>query len=129
MFVSKDLVAVTVDGENVIDLLPKMSYAVKQRVIGAATKMKMGHAEDTEINIGEWQIALLVMNVRSWRGNAFAGVECTPANIERLDPDEPLVTAVLDKIAELNPVKESPVPNSPGGNTSTTAGAPPSPAA
>ena len=107
---------------NAIRILPKMSYGVRQRVIGAAAKLiptKAGNrkerraarkargGQDVDFDVGAYQIALLVHNIVGWQGPAFAGVACTPANIERLDPDEPLVAKVIQEIGERN-VQEEP---------------------
>lgn len=122
MFVS-GRVAVTAEGVtdektltpdvDVVFIRTKMDYGTRQRVVGAAAKMQQtqgggrgkarrGKAPEMEFDVGQYSIALLRFNVLGWNGPSFAGVSCTPENIERLDPDEPLVQKVLDVIGERN---------------------------
>ena len=106
MFVSNERVPVSVDGENTIFIRAKMSYGVKQKVQTAILHVTRGmdseSLENIPLDIGAANIALLVHNILDWAGPAFADVECTPANIERLDPDESLVDAVLAEINRRN---------------------------
>lgn len=55
------------------------------------------------LTLGAYQLALLRHNIVGWEGPAFDGVPCTREHIGRLDPDEPLVQRVLERIDELNP--------------------------
>jgi len=105
---------------DVIYIRPKMDYGTRQRVVGAAAKLTQSPApqgnrrqrraqraqkkqeQNVDFDVGAYQIALLVQNVLGWDGPSFAGVACTPANIERLDSDNPLVQMVLKEIAERN---------------------------
>jgi len=54
-------------------------------------------------------------------------VPCVRENILRLDPDEPLVEAVLAEVQRRNLRPESPIKNSPTASGSTSAGEQPSP--
>lgn len=114
-------IAVTADGiieerlvtpeMDVIFIRAKMDYGTTQRVIGAATKVMVQSgrrktartkAKDMAMDVGAFQVALLVLNVLDWQGPSFVGVPCVPTNIERLDPSEPLVQRVLTEIGERN---------------------------
>lgn len=127
VFVSGGRVAICATGEinetdvtpelDVMFIRPAMDYGTRQRVIGMATKVKpstkkqkhMTRAErkkqqdaDVNFDVGVYQIALLLANLLSWQGPSFVGVPLTQANVERLDPNDPLVKAVLDALAERN---------------------------
>lgn len=106
--------------DDVIFIRTKMDYGTRQRVIGAMVKAerksektvrgkkgKTAAVPEMGFDVAAYQIALLTHNILEWRGPSFAGVACSPANIERLDPDEPLVKAVLEEIGERNPPAES----------------------
>lgn len=104
--------------QDVIWIRPAMDYGTRQRVVGSATKVKQSLTQgnrrqrraaraqkqsvDAEFDVGAYQIALLVQNVLAWDGPSFVGVACTPANIERINPNEPLVKLVLVEIGERN---------------------------
>lgn len=124
MFVDTTRVAVT-EGENTIYIKPKMDYGTRNAILGAAADARLdakGNVSAPKIEVGRYQNALLVHNIVAWEGPAFATVVCTPANILRLDPDEPLVVKVLEEIARRNPQKQSPVPNSRTASGSSTTG-------
>lgn len=100
---------------DVIFVRRKMDYGTRQRVVGAAVKItekdvKRGRAarkarkakQEAEFNVGAYQIALLVHNILEWRGPQFLGVPLLPRNIEQVDPDDPIIKAVLDYIGEAN---------------------------
>jgi hypothetical protein len=120
MFVSKEPVPVTVDGENIIYIRPRMSYGVKQRVISAAAHV----ATDLSavVDVGAYNLALLTENVVRWEGPMFAGHPCTPAEMEQLDPGDPLLDAVLAEINTRNTEKETTDPNgsAPSGSDGST---------
>lgn len=88
---------------DVIYIRPKMDYGTRQRVIGAATKVTAQKAkssrrkatQDVTVDVGDYQIALLVHNVLGWAGPSFQGVACVAQNIEKLDSDFPIVAAVI----------------------------------
>lgn len=130
MFVSKDRVPVRVEGDDTGDtiyILPKMPFGTKQRALSALSHIGTdGTSEGTgiDIDLGAYNIALMKLNIVGWEGPSFAGVACTPENIEQLDPDEPLVVRVLEEIGRRNPVRrdaESPNAPAPAGDTSSTA--------
>lgn len=102
---------------DVMFIRPKMDYGTRQRVIGAASKLvdkkiegnrherraaRKAGKKDVDVDIGAYQLALLAQNILGWQGPSFANVSCVPANIERLDTDEPLVAMVLKEIGERN---------------------------
>jgi hypothetical protein len=106
------------DQTDVIFIRPKMDYGTRQRVIGSAAKMveqqtsaprrarrasaAKAQAAKFDFDVGQYQIALLVHNVIGWAGPSFAGYACTPANVEKLDSDKPLVQMAIKEIAERN---------------------------
>lgn len=112
IFVDTTPVAVTVDdGVNTIWIRPKMGYGVEQRVIGEAAKLQQAQRQNgngassgqtVEINLGAYNLALLVNNILRWEGPRFGAIPCTPDNIELLDDDDPLVEKVLAEIQARN---------------------------
>ena len=114
------------DAIDVVFIRPKMDFGTRNKVVGAAAKLaqqaqqaKGGRRADRrkakdragmEFDVGAYQTALLVHNILGWAGPSFRGFACTPENISAIDPDEPIVTAVLDAIADRNnqPEDDSP---------------------
>lgn len=114
------------DGIDVMFIRPKMDYGTRNKVIGEAAKIlqsqqkaKAGMSKrqrkqlaeqqkeqsgetGMQLNVGAYQSALLKYNILSWNGPSFAGWACTPENIEKLDPDAPLVAKVIEEISERN---------------------------
>lgn len=129
MFVDKTKVPVTINDEDVIYILPKMPFGVRQRVMGELARIDSDGTQrgtDFHINLGAYNIALMQHNIVGWEGPSFEGVPCTRENIEQLDPDEPLVDKVLQEIGRRNPVNpEKPSPNRDpaAGSTSSKASA------
>lgn len=126
LFVSKEKVGVTVDGENVIYILPKMSFGIKQKAMQAMSSISGTDAKNVAVslNIGAYNLALMKLNIVGWEGPAFKGLSFKPDLIEDLDPDEPLVEKVLEEINRRNTKsKDAPSPNSSdnNGDTSLTA--------
>lgn len=126
-FVSRDEVPVTLDDEsvpfeerNIIFIKPKMDFGTKQIVQDAVRKMTTtGDGQMlTEIEIGAGNTALLHHNVVRWQGPGFQAMPCTPENIDRLDPDLPLLERVLEEINARNAPKEKDDPNSQTKSTS-----------
>ena len=106
MFVDAKPIDVTV-GDNTISIRPKMDLGTRNRCMDALTSIGKENGEvDMELHIGAYQVALMRENVLSWRGPAFVGILCTPANIAKLDPDEPLVEQVLEEITARNPLQK-----------------------
>lgn len=103
MFVNDERVAVTLDGTNIIYIRPKMDLGTRNRVLGAMAQLD--EQRQIHADIGAYLIALAEANIVGWEGPAFDGVPCVAANIRRLDPDNPLVEAVLDEIARRNPLE------------------------
>lgn len=104
-------------GVDVIFIRPKMDYGTRQRVNGAAAKVRQssvgnrrqrraakarGEKIEMDLDVGAYQLALLVENVLGWQGPSFVGFACEAKNIERLDPAEPLVAQVIQQIADRN---------------------------
>lgn len=89
------------DGQtNTIYVRAKMDVDTLTRVKVEFNQIN-GGAE--RLTLGAYQLALLRHNIVGWEGPAFTDVPCTREHIGRLDPDEPLVASVLEKIDELNP--------------------------
>jgi hypothetical protein len=101
MFVATEGTAVTLDGQNIIFIRPKMDFGTKALVEDALLEAEAG-SKKSKLRWGAYQTALLVHNVLKWSGPAFVGVDCNEVNVRRLDPDEPLVSRVLDEIAKRN---------------------------
>jgi hypothetical protein len=96
-----------------------MDFGTKQRVMSAAIQLseesgvQVGKGVRVDVQFGAIQTALLVHNIVRWAGPSFVEVPCTPENIVRLDPDEPLVQKVLRELDTRNPgKKQSPDPKS-----------------
>lgn len=105
MFVNGQPVPVTGGAETIL-IRPKMDFATKNRCMDALAAIGRADGEpDVAVRLGAYQTALLVENIIAWHGPAFDGVPCNAANIARLDPDEPLVEAVLVEIVRRNPLR------------------------
>lgn len=122
MFVKAEHIPVSDDKGNTIYIRSKMDYGTANKVNGAALKVKPGmtkqEIENLDIDIGAYQTALLQYNIVRWEGPDFtdpAGrvIPCNPLKIAEFDPDQPLLAAVLEKIAERNKKRESPDPKEP----------------
>ena len=106
MFVNGQPASVTM-GENTIYIHPKMDLGTRNRCMDALTAIGRENGEtDMALHIGAYQLALMVENIVSWSGPAFVGIPCTPANIAKLDPDEPLVERTLEEIVARNPLRK-----------------------
>jgi len=107
---------------NVIFIRPKMDFATQKKVGAAGFKLG-GAGKPNELDLAENLIAMLVLNIVGWSGPLFDAVPCTPENIRRLDPDQPVVEKALEEIARRNS-RVPPDPKSPAGtSTATSAGA------
>lgn len=117
MFVDTSRVPVTAEGEidhkdispdvDTMFIRKKMDYETSQKVVGAATKFKPGdkgkaEEDETQIDIGAWNLALMQFNILAWQGPSFKGVPCNKKTIAALDPDEPLVKMVMECISARN---------------------------
>lgn len=100
-FVSKEPIAITDDEGNTIWIVPKMSYGIRSRVMSAITSMA-GTGQDVEMDIGVYNLALLRENIVRWDGPAFDGKPFAPRLVDELDPDWPLLDAVLAEINTRN---------------------------
>ena len=105
MFVNQTPVEITLDG-NTICIRPKMDFSTKNAAMDALAAISQdgGGKAAVAMHLGAYQSALMVHNIVSWRGPAFVGFACTPENIAKLDPDEPLVVQVLEEIGRRNPL-------------------------
>jgi hypothetical protein len=114
IFLNKDdLVAVSTpdDPTNVVWVRRKMNLGTRNRVQDALMSVEevdgqLGH-RSMNINLGKQNTILLQFNIVKWEGPKFRDetnqpVPCTPQMIEMLDPDDPLVDAVLERINALN---------------------------
>jgi hypothetical protein len=115
MFVSTERVALT-EGDDTIYIRTKMDVGTKNRVQSDITHFSQTeHGGNVVVSIGLYQLILLRRNILDWDGPSFLDeqgkkIPCTPDNIERLDPDEPLVVKALEQVQERNLVKKSPNP-------------------
>lgn len=108
------------DGTNTFYIKRRMDFGTRCRVEDTMTQMAMknGAVDSIQLTIGAQKLALAIHNIIGWKGPDFAGVACTPENIERLDPDYPLLVQAQERITHLNlPHAETLDPNS-----STTTG-------
>lgn len=129
-FISDERVPVSLDSdpENIIYIRPKMNVGVTSKVQSAMVSIsaqasvtgKMPDSTSLKFDIGAYNLALLIHNIVWWAGPDFNPIPCNAENIERLDPDDPLVDKVLQEINHRNN-KElgKPSPNSSNGNGTT----------
>jgi len=116
-FVSTERVPVTVEGDpNTIYIKPKMDYGTRQRVMGAGTHLKQsavaGGDPEADFDLGAYNVALLTENIVGWAGPQLDTMECTRAAILSIDPDDPLLDAVLREINDRNVSRAVTSPNS-----------------
>lgn len=101
-FSTKEEVRVTVDDSgDAIYIRGTMNLATRNKVMGMAGKVNTG-SKDTEFDIGEYNTALMVLNILRWEGPGFEGLPCNRENIEELAPNDPLVEKVLAEINARN---------------------------
>lgn len=96
-FVSDQTAAIKIDGaEETVYIRERLNLGQLQRVQSAAP-MALGGAPNVSIMSAMWEAYIVRWeNVLDEAGKT---IPCTPANIARLDPDDPLVVAVSDAIA------------------------------
>ena len=121
MFVDpNERVAVTL-GENTVYIKAKMSAGTKalleDEIKASGTgRVRGGDAPDEDIEMsgfGSYGMLLRIHNIVAWEGPDFTDasgkpIPCTRANIERLDPDDPLVEAVREEIGKRNQRRRAP---------------------
>jgi len=78
-----------------------MDYATQKKV-GAAGFTLGTAGKPNELDLAENLIAMLVLNILGWSGPDFDNVPCTPENIRRLDPDQPVVEKAIEEITRRN---------------------------
>lgn len=100
-FVSRDRVPVSDEAGNTVYIKAKLSFGDVSKIQAAGDKQGA--------LLSMYQVAIL-----DWDGPDFQGFPCTPENIAQLDPNDPLIELVGNKIGELNPQKQSPNPKSNG---------------
>ena len=118
IFVNRDAVeAVSLpdDPSNVVWIRRKMDLGMRNRVQDALMTLDSmgedGKRGTMSLNLGKSNTVLLQFNIVGWEGPKFRDdvtdqpVPCTPNMIEQLDPDDPLVDAVLARINALNAKK------------------------
>lgn len=129
-FVSEDKVPVTIDGVNIIYIKPKMNYGSKKRVqgaiIGTVSEMRRG-GMGMDIDLAHSNIVLLEENVVGWEGPDFMndkGVKMAVnrVNLDKLDPDYPLLDMVLAEINARNGQTVPSMDGTQGPNLSASAG-------
>lgn len=75
-----------------------------------------------ELRAGLNDMALLLYNIVRWEGPDLGQISCSPANIRKLDPNEPHIAQVLEEIARRNAPRTAPDPKSPAGSGSSSDG-------
>ena len=117
-FVTEQTIPIRVDGDpNTIYIRSKLNFGQNNQI---RSVMATGQGSEL-IN------TMMEVYIQSWSGPDFEKVKCTPDKIRALDPDDPLVEAVGDKIAELvaasvKQEEESPDPNLPDASGPINAG-------
>lgn len=112
-----DLVAVSLpdEPENVVWVRRKMDLGTRNRVQDALMTLDNMNSDGTggvmSLNLGKSNTVLMQNNIVRWEGPKFRDdngmpIPCTPYMIENIDPDDPLVDAVLARINELNKKQE-----------------------
>jgi hypothetical protein len=109
-FVSREPVKVTIaaDGPDSewVSIKPKMSVGdrgtLSDRIMHVSTA---GGTTDVDVKAGQYLLAMLEVNIVDWRLLDDAGqpVPFKKDMIAGLDPDSPLIDAVLGEIAKRNP--------------------------
>ncbi len=113
-FVDTGRVAVQVEGDpHIIYIKPRMDLATRNKVKDAL--VQVGSNGTANASIGAYETALLQHNIVGWSGPEFDGVDCTPANIARLDPTEALLQKALEEIGTRNPLAGTTTNNSTNG--------------
>lgn len=97
-FVTEQTAPVSVEGdEAIIYIRQRLNLGQVQQVQSAGALMAAGVA-DASVMATLWEVYIVRWeNVRDESGKA---IKLTPAALRRLDPDDPLVEAVSDAIAE-----------------------------
>jgi hypothetical protein len=101
-----------------------MDVGTKNRVQDAlihVTGIKGDRLSSADLMLGRQNTILLQENIVAWEGPLFRDeydkpVPCNAQMIESMDPDDPLVDAVLAEINERNKAKEGASPNSSNGH-------------
>lgn len=124
MFVTEELTPITV-GENTMHIRAKLDYGAESRFMDRLRQI-VGEGSLFD-HLNEANRALMELCIVRWEGPAFldAGgkpIPPTPEQIARLDPDEPLVEAVLREVNRRNPLWQQ----RPDPKAATNAGALPS---
>ena len=116
MFVDTKAKVPVTHGGNTIYIKAKMDYGTVAAVQDEI-KATGGGTDGMQFErLGSYRMALLAHNIVAWEGPDFMDangkpVPCTRANIERLDPNEPIVEMVAAEIGERNRKPEAQDPN------------------
>ncbi len=114
-FVSKQPVRVTIEGsEDYVDIKPKLSRGDRDRLTDLILEVKQVKDEkgkdNPEVELKgtlRYDTAILKVAVVGWnlkeKDEDTAPMPLTPAAIEELSSDDPLISKVLEEIARLNP--------------------------
>lgn len=115
-YVTDEKVPVT-EGPDTIYIRGKMDAGQREQAEDALRGIEatVTAGASVQVNVGAYRIALLRINVLGWEGPGFEGLPFSPANILKLDPDDPLFDKVMEEIARRNPLggrKADPLPGS-----------------
>jgi hypothetical protein len=95
-FITEEVDAVKVEGDpNTIFIRKKLNLGQTQLVQSAAMRAEEGRLDDASVVTAMW-----VAYIARWDGPDFKGLKCVAHNISQLNPDDPLVEAVGDMIAQ-----------------------------
>lgn len=125
IFVSKERIPVTLDGVNVIYIKAKMDVTTRNKVQDALFQVHSDDGstvQDFNVLTGRQNTVLLTHNIVAWEGPIFCDdlsgklLPCIPQNIGAMDPDHPLLDAVLQEIERRNSPqpKDDPKNSGPG---------------
>lgn len=107
-FVSKEPIKVEVEGQpdEWVMIKPKMSVGDRGTLSDRIMTVNASKGEtDVDVKAGQYLLAMLEVNIVDWHLLDDAGqpVPFKKDMIAGLDPDAPLIDAVLGEIAERNP--------------------------
>lgn len=105
--------------QRFITIRAKMDFGARARLNNLAIKTEK---QEGACSTDQYHLFLLEVNVLSWGGPGYIGVAVTPQNIHRLNPNDPLTVAAVEKIIEVNVPEESPDPKLAAGSASSDDG-------
>lgn len=102
-FAEQGRFAVNVENDpHTIYIKPEMNVEMRGKLLDALQVVTLQGAAPAAI--GNYQTTLLELFVVGWSGPEFDTVECTPANVRELSPNDALVAEVLEVIGRRNPL-------------------------